>query len=66
LLLLKTTKKKGFIWPKKRLFKANRKKKDIKSVIKSLYFKKKDQVNKKKINNLNNLENANKLIVKLF
>jgi hypothetical protein len=67
LLLLKATKKgKGFIWPKKGLFKADYKKKSIKSVIKKVIFKRKVKLIKVRINNLNNLKKANKLIIKLF
>jgi hypothetical protein len=65
--LLKAIKEdKGFIWPKKGLFKAGRKKKGIKSVIKEFILKGKVKLIKVGINSLNNLKKANKLIVKLF
>jgi hypothetical protein len=67
LLLLRATKEdKGFIWPKKRLFKASYKKKGIESVIKEFILKEKVKLIKVRINSLDNLKKANKLMIKLF
>jgi hypothetical protein len=50
---------------KKRLLKANYKKK-YKKCYKKVYTKKKVKLIKVRINSLNNLKKANKLIIKLF
>jgi hypothetical protein len=66
LLLLRAIKEnRGFIWLKRRSFKASYKK-NIKSVIKKFIFKQKVKLIKIRINNLDNLKKVNKLIVKLF
>jgi hypothetical protein len=61
-----TREDRGFIWPGKGLFKAGRKKKGIKSVVKKSILRRKVDLIKVGINSSNNLEKANKLIVKLF